>query len=176
MYTCIKLFFESIFMICHAWTLDVTQESNKPVLGRLTANICIPSEKGPLASEILGVFELDLVARLRSEGSQVYWKSNVLIYGISNRIRHCVSLRTCQLKYLIVNEFSQTLTKCYTHKSCFDIINSFNLIRVYLNFKTHQQFENNNILFYISQSVCVHSKPLLNLITCYLHLNIRSLF
>lgn len=127
MYTCIKLFFESIFMICHAWTLDVTQESNKPVLGRLTANICIPSEKEPLASEILGVFELDLVARLRSEGSQVYWKSNILVYGISNRIRHCVSLRTCQLKYLIVNEFSQTLTKCYTHKSCFDIINSFNL-------------------------------------------------
>lgn len=49
-------------------------------------------------------------------------------------------------------------------------------LRVYLNFKTHQQFKNNNILFYISQSVCVHSKPLLNLITCYLHLNIRSLF
>lgn len=102
-------------------------------------------------------------------------KQYINIRYFKQNTKWCIT-KNLSVKYFIVNEFSQTLTKCYTHKSCFDSINSFNLIRVYLNFKTHQQFDNNNILFYISQSVCVHSKPLLNLITCYLHLNIRSLF
>lgn len=76
---------------------------NKPVLGRLTANICIPSEKGLAPSEILRGFELDFVDLLRSESVEVtviYKVLNWFVYShFSYRRQKYYQIKKSQIKY-----------------------------------------------------------------------------
>lgn len=76
---------------------------NKPVLGRLTANICIPSEKGLAPSEILRGFELDFVDLLRSESVEVtviYKVLNWFVYShFSYRRQNYYQIKKSLIKY-----------------------------------------------------------------------------
>lgn len=146
---------------------------NKPVLGRLTANICIPSEKGLAPSEILRGFELDFVDLLRSESVEVtviYKVLNWFVYShFSYRRQNYYQIKKSQIKYSLWLIFffyqhrHDTILTSHALK-----FNSFN-VRMCIISKTQHQLK--IFLFHISQNKTGSIQRFLNI--CNSLLNTR---